>query len=226
MFAIETGGKIVLEKMSVFDFYEIVMEEAAAELDKIFKSVADDIRTEIGTFITDRITSQPEYQSIISGRLHGELGLINPKKSIDAVINQMIKSTEVKNDPVRIIGAKSMTGGVIVNISPSNYADLLGLSEASYKSHQYDIPWLRWLLLEGNNILVAEYSVTTNLNTVNRKFSRSKKALMKKKKGSVWRVPAAFQGTKDDNFIIRAFSSQEGEDKFIELIENALNRNF
>ena len=49
---------------------------------------------------------------------------------------------------------------------------------------------LEWLLLAGNNVVVSDYSVIYNLNSLQRQYSRTGEALMKFKSGDSYKVDA------------------------------------
>lgn len=209
----------------VQDFRQQFFKAVSAELTEVFQKSLIDIKNDLGKFIRERIEDTPEYQSITTGQLHGELGLVNPKASMDAVIAQVIDSMQLQIDNVGFSSSYSMRGGISLNLIPSNYADLLGLPAAKYTSNQYEIPWLEWLLIKGNNLLVLNYRVITNLNVVSKRYSRTGKGLMIKSKTRNWRVPPQYQGTPDDNFLLRAFISDEVEWKMLLLFRYAILKN-
>jgi hypothetical protein len=66
------------------------------------------------------------------------------------------------------------------------------------------LPWLQWLLLEGNATIVRNYTVSFGPN----RFSRTGFALMRPSLQS-WKVPSEFAGTINDNWITRAIDGAE-----------------
>jgi len=79
----------------------------------------------------------------------------------------------------------------------------------------YTLPWLEWLLLEGNKILVPNHSVVIGPN----RGSRTGYAVMREGRGS-WKVPSEFSGTFRDNWITRAIDKGMGD------VESLLDRAF
>jgi hypothetical protein len=63
------------------------------------------------------------------------------------------------------------------------------------------LPWLEWLLLKGNSIIVRNYNVKYGQNP----RSRSGDAIMIDSTSS-WRVPPEFAGTTRDNWTTRALN--------------------
>ena len=86
--------------------------------------------------------------------------------------------------------------------------DLNGLIYTDFASviddDGYVLPWLEWLLLEGQSIIVKNYEVLYTKSA----SSRSGMALMQPSKSS-WRVPSQFAGTEKNNWTTRAINSVE-----------------
>lgn len=195
--------------------------ECADELNSVFIAAIQILNGQIGVFINEQIKNTYEYNAIISGQLHGELGLKEPVSIMQAIIDQIVISTKIENKTIKIAG-NNLVGGFSLNILPSNYSDILNLPSAKYISNQFEIPWLKWLLLEGDNILVVEYKLLTPINSVQQNFSRSKKALMIKKRGGVWKVPSQYQGTAENNFILNSLTNAEAEQKILTMFQQAV----
>ena len=68
------------------------------------------------------------------------------------------------------------------------------------------MPWLEWLLLKGNQIIVRNYEVKIGSNS----RSRSGDAIMISSSEN-WRVPPEFIGTNTNNWTTRALSKIEDE---------------
>jgi hypothetical protein len=75
------------------------------------------------------------------------------------------------------------------------------------------IPWLQWLLIEGDKFIITGYTYIVEPTVVEK--SRTDKGIMHKSTRS-WRVPPAHSGTPDDNFLTRALDSLDASiDKII-----------
>ena len=80
----------------------------------------------------------------------------------------------------------------------------------------YQLPWLEWLLLEGNKAIISKQEVIIGPN----KFSRTGLAIMRPSNKS-WRVPSEFAGTIKDNWITRAIDNSESQ--INELLDKAFS---
>ncbi|MDA9779048.1 hypothetical protein N9D38_11445 [Rubripirellula sp.] len=85
----------------------------------------------------------------------------------------------------------------------SDFSDLLSLSSSSFMTEKgKDIPWLNWLLTQGDRVVVADYRYIPADN------GRSGYGIMIG--GKSFRVPPQFSGTPENNFVNRLF---DGKDK-------------
>jgi hypothetical protein len=164
----------------------------------------------------------PTYQSLISGDLTHEFGIPQgtAKGRVDYILNEFGKSISI----IPKIKTRKRAGAYVMldinvfskNINPA----IFDSPEANVKTGKKasndlsgdfgsfgaieiskELPWLRWLLYEGNKYIVYgyEYQPIVAAN------SRSGKGLMIKSDSS-WKVPAQFSGTKNSHWIIRALN--------------------
>lgn len=90
----------------------------------------------------------------------------------------------------------------------SDFSDLLSLSCSSFMTEKgKDIPWLNWLLTQGDRVVVADYRYIPADN------GRSGYGIMIG--GKSFRVPPQFSGTPQNNFVHQVF---DGKDKELESI--------
>ena len=90
----------------------------------------------------------------------------------------------------------------------SDFSDLLSLSSSSFMTEKgKDIPWLNWLLTQGDRVVVADYRYIPADN------GRSGYGIMIG--GKSFRVPPQFSGTPQNNFVHQVF---DGKDKELESI--------
>ncbi|NCA31122.1 MAG: hypothetical protein EBS93_10465 [Chitinophagia bacterium] len=89
-----------------------------------------------------------------------------------------------------------------------DYADVLSSDDALVIDNLrgYNLPWLEWLLLEGNKIIVRKQQVEFGPNIA----SRTGNAIMRPSNKS-WRVPSEFAGTITNNWITRAIDNSESQ---------------
>lgn len=146
--------------------------------------------------IVNAIEATPEFLSLSSyahGDLAPEFGFINA----DTIVSKLLLALR---DAIQIniqSGIDYITLDIILDKDT-----LLASDVAKYRSKQYDIEWLRWLLEEGSTTIISDYEIAYNLNDQQYRNSRSKAAVMVE--GNGWGVPSEFAGTDGNNFITRA----------------------
>lgn len=149
--------------------------------------------------IKNALTTSSVSQSLLFGKLKSDFGLTDTEASsavagiIDTVINRISVSIEQNNIRSHSIIVTLLADDVIPSI----------VSTYRYFSDGKDIPWADWLLLQGTRIVINNFSVQENDNSVN---SRSGDSVMAP--GGFFRVDPEFAGTRSDNWISRAISSQ------------------
>jgi hypothetical protein len=174
-----------------------------SHLGSVINNAIPQIKNDIQGFIVDALKQEPEYQSLLNGVLRGEFGI--PDTSIvEDIVLKLSQAIEITINPIKK-STTGVSGGITVNIIKSN--DLSGvINDASAyvkdTDRGYSLPWLEWLALKGGEILVKNYSIDVK----NTKNSRSGMAIMVSSSDS-WRVPPAFAGTEDNNWITRALST-------------------
>ena len=185
------------------------------EITKNIKSKAEIIRAtitnQIKKSVKEALVATPEYQSILQGKLRAELGIPEPDTRIITIID-----TWVNNISVKIKTGKSPLLTIDIGIIKEDYGDVLSLPEAKYayvsRRGQGTIPWLSWLLLEGDKRIVTKYEFSSNP-----RGSRTGMGIMVHKSRGFWQVPAEFSGTSVDNFATRALGNIESViDKIVE----------
>lgn len=146
--------------------------------------------------LINAIEATPEFLSLGSyahGDLAPEFGFINA----DSITNKLLAALR---DSIQIdinSGIDYITLDIILDKDT-----LLASDVAKYKSKEYEIEWLRWLLEEGSTIIISDYEIAYNLNDQQYRNSRSKAAVMVE--GNGWGVPSEFAGVDGNNFITRA----------------------
>jgi len=166
-------------------------------------TMRSEIRQMTQCILQEAIMNQPEYESLMSGVLKTELGLEDSGK-VQSIINVWLKGVDVKLYPATIVGSK-IIGDIILTAIPSDYSDVLGSNAASYTAAKgATIPWLSWLLLQGDNIIIATHKAVYDPNRA--QHSRTGHDIMLPSDEG-WRVPPEFSGTVDNNFVTRAVAS-------------------
>lgn len=206
---------IQIQLPSEFIFRRELLKAVADHLTKTVDKAKSGIVRGIQGVTKTALESSGTYASLLTGDLWHILGLENPRLSVAAVVKAVCDSVQMTNRGVREVGGR-LAGGLTIGIVRAGFQEILGISEASYISpeHGYQIDWLRWLLMEGSHLIVADYQY---LGILSPEYSRTGLGFMvKSKKG--WRIPEEFAGTDSDNWITKALETLE------EPIANVLQR--
>jgi hypothetical protein len=183
--------------------YRKLLGAARNHLNAAMHRAAPAIVLRVRDFCRELIEHVPEYGSLLNGELLGELGVPDVKGRLEKVLETVARGVQVQVLPIRASGTQ-LSGGLRVYILRADFADVLALPAAEYRSNEHLIPWLEWLLVEGDRIIVADHDIFYDLDAAQRARSRSGRALMRPgTKG--WRVPPEYSGVVDDNFLTRAF---------------------
>ena len=139
------------------------------------------------------------YDALCGGLLRADLGLEDGCTEAEEVVNYIAKSIELR----KLTGTSTTLGGIKVVILRSGIEPLLEMPFASYVSNGHEIPWLKWLLTSGSEIVVANYSVIYGSDFPT---SRTGQAIMGKKKtgGGGFRIRGEHAGTENVNWITKA----------------------
>tara|TARA_R110002020_G_scaffold33193_1_gene101375 strand:+ start:2816 stop:3463 length:648 start_codon:yes stop_codon:yes gene_type:complete len=200
-------------------FEEEFKQYVSSQLRKVLTSKAASMRSRIEQKIRaatrQLLVESPEYVSLLGGKLQAELGVPESLQRISAVIDQWIS-----NISVTVVAGKSPLLTVEIGVIQSDYQDVLSLPAATYsytssRSGPVDIPWLEWLLLEGDKRIVRKYSFAPI-----QRGSRTGLGIMIKDRVSGWQVPAEYSGTASNNFAIRALESLDK--KIDEIVDHVI----
>lgn len=184
------------------------MREAMTQaLLKIQKKVGDEFATRIVKVVFRR---SPEFNAIKNGPLNAMFGLPPGSETdvLDAILNfiQDAVRVEFKRIAVRTGAGAIWSGGLNV-IWEFKYRLLADLPEGSIISpkKRTRIPWLEWMLYEGNRIIIRGYQ----FQFTSAPGSTSKKGIMVPVKGGGWKMPTAFAGTNRNNWFTRIFDREK-----------------
>lgn len=196
---------------------ESILRALLPEVETFLKKALQNIRISLPQAIREIIQNTPEYDSLMGGQLQYEFGIPDPGNKLAAIIDIWSNNVKIEYNPPTITGSK-IKASFSVSLIRSDFNDVLS-SDASFvidNFRGYQLPWLEWLLLEGNKVIVKNQEVVFGPS----KFSRTGYALMKESNSS-WRVPSEFAGTIRDNWITRAIDNAENQ--INELINKAFS---
>lgn len=185
-------------------------------LDKINKKLLGKlsaIESNIVNISLAHFKSSDTYNELLYGDLRYSLGFPNGEQHemVDTVVETAAKSLKVELDQFKIVN--DINGGLTVYLLKSGMIDLLSLSQSNIKIEEGNIPWLDWLLTQGDKIIISDYKI------IYRDAGRSGGAVMTKSPGSYWKIPTDFAGTDDDNWFTRIVSSQSYLNELQKVIE-------
>lgn len=174
------------------------------------------IKRELPTLLQNAIMNTPEYSSILNGKLKYEFGIPDSSIKLNNLVDLWIENIKYPYMKPTIIGNK-IKSSFEVNAVRVDFAEVLYSDDALVIDNirGYNLPWLEWLLLEGNKTIISKQEVVIGPN----KFSRTGNALMRDSNKS-WKVPSEFSGTVTNNWITRAVDGVEGN------IQSLLDRAF
>lgn len=190
-------------------------------IDKIHKKVLFAMRDELNRVITKAVPNiqtaiqnrsrvffetSKEARALIHGPLNAHFGIPKGEEAyrVGAIIQTVINNIEVTSKKVSVLGYR-LGGGITVGAIVADFSDVLNHPEATITTDKGEVlPWLHWLLLEGDRIIIADYNIRFGNYSSNKFNSRSEQAIMYKSGTGMWRVPPQYSGTANNNWLTRA----------------------
>jgi hypothetical protein len=204
-------GKLII-KESNNELERRTLASSQVEIKKIFQKAKVKIHAEIINLVVEALSSCPEIQSLRSGKLRSDFGL--PNDVTEEIVYSIANSTYVYFRDFQFTKA-TVENLLSVYIQPSDFKNLLNSDFAMVETDKGELlPWLKWLLLEGDSIIINQYHVSYGTYPT----SRTGEAIMLP--GSVFKVDSQFSGTAEDNFITRALDRYE--DRISEIVRTSL----
>lgn len=196
------------------EFSKNIKKEMNKKISSIMPSVTKKIKERLEIELFNAISTSDTWIAVKSGAFRGELGITNVS-SIDNIIDTWAKGIQVTYEPNGELGI------IRIGMIRADYSDVLSLPESSfpYVSSKGSgiIEWLRWLLLESTQIIVAGYDFRS------RRDGRTGLGIMVKSGGG-WSVPTQYAGSATDNFATR--SLQDIENVIDKVVTEEVKRRF
>ncbi len=171
----------------------------AKEGNKALERASRNIERKVKPLIRKAVAGSPEISSLSGGTLKYDFGLIQDPAG--EIVNAVVGSVVVNVSKIRATKAK-FSGGITVSIQPDDLRNLLSLPVANQIIEDGSaLPWLQWLLLSGDSIIIASAGVEYKSG------GRSGGAVMSKD-FAPFRVNPMFSGSSSNNFITRAIEPQ------------------
>lgn len=191
-----------------------MMNALLPDIEKYFDKVYAQMSRDIPDILISAIQAQPEYSALLGGTLQGEFGIPDPQNRLNEILSTIRSGQVVKRNPAKV-SSNGIKGGIKLQMVKSDFSDLLSLGSASFDTEKGSrLDWLKWLLTEGDTIIISNYEFVIGPYPT----SRTGLGIMRQFGGSGWRVPPEFAGTVRNNWITRAIDSAS------QSIESALQR--
>ena len=208
------------------EFQKMAMVAIRDELNKKIPNTLKEIENKIANNIKRIFVVTDEYNSLVNGPLDAHFGIPQGEaiSRLDEIINKVADSVVVEFKRISIRGS-NFSGGLTIKAVNGDFIDVLSLSAARIELDDGgSIPWLEWLLIRGDAIILAGYEIKFG----NYPTSRSGEAVMVKNSIKAWKVPVGVSGTIRDNWFTRAVeNSFDFLDKLIDkAVQDSLNKVF
>jgi hypothetical protein len=166
--------------------------------------IARDIKKDLEKLCDSLMKSSPEYKSISGGVLRTALAIDHPEEALKDILSEIRNNIDVTFK--LISNNKSVwDSGININILKNGVQELLNLSTGKYQGKLFEVPWLEWLLTQGDRVIIANYPITYTLTPKQRRMAKSGIEIMEQ--GGGWRIPPQFAGTVGDNWVSRTFNT-------------------
>lgn len=179
-----------------------VRKAIAIELNKVFQSAQQPIERGVKKLLRRTLEGSPTIQSITGGKLKVHLGIPDPERKLDAVLDAWVSSVKVIFRPVRPSGGR-LVGGLTIEAVKKDWADVLSLPEAQQSTEKGQrLAWLDWLLNQGDRTIIKEFDIVAGRG-------RAGNMIMRARPKGKWRVPPEYAGTTNNNFVTKALAQIE-----------------
>jgi hypothetical protein len=193
-----------------------ILQALLSDVTKYMDNGISIIKNQLPQIIRNSLTNSSEYSSLLNGELRYEFGIPDPGVKLAGLLDIWCDNIQYSSMKPTIVSNK-IKAIFTANTIRIDYADVLYTDYALVidSTRGYSLPWLEWLLLEGNKTIIDKYEVIIGPN----QYSRTGNALMKPS-NKPWKVPSTYAGTASDNWITRAIDSVTDD------IENLLKKAF
>lgn len=174
----------------------------AEELNTRFRKILPRIRDDVRTIIPPVFTSSSIYNSLINGELRAHFGFPpGAEQAVNKIIQGIVDNFDLKFIP--FIGRqRGITGGLRIGILRQDLSEVLSVPEANLTTSDGNtIPWLEWLLVRGDEVIITDYSIKFTAD------GRSGMAIMVSNKDGFWKVPSFAAGVPNRNWLTQSLDA-------------------
>lgn len=190
----------------------LIQNEICKQLSGAISKSAKRFITKIRALFYAEMLKTDEYSSLTGSMqdcLRGHFGLTDAEGKVKAIISKWMEGIvyQVRKPTVK---CNSINAGLRIYLLQQDYADVLALPQAYQETERKldpsPLPWLRWLLLDGDKKkLIANYRIKWT-----RRGSRTGLAIMAgPDPGYEWSIstlPKNLTGTENNNWVTRLFT--------------------
>lgn len=196
-----------------------ILENLSIEINNTINRSMPTIQNNTINIINNTLKQEPEYASLKNGKLHYEFG-ISDSSAVDDIVDKLSKTVNIHNRAIKITNMGLSGGFDVTAIENENFNGLLQDPSAIVQDdvRGYTLPWLEWILLRGNEVIVRSFDVKLGANP----NSRTGNAIMIESNRG-WRVPSEFAGNNLNNWTTRAIERCENE--LLKMIQQTIESN-
>lgn len=190
---------------TIDEITKMAMSELIRQLNPKMAAIANSIQVDLQNSVPLIFQTSPEYKSIANGMLQAHFGLRpdEAENKVKSIVDTLAKSVKVDFTKLSYRGGK-IVGGFRFYAFQADFNDILSLDAATQVTDSgQTLPWLEWLLLEGDKVIIYDYFFLPG----NFKSSRSNKGIMVMGNTKYWRVPPLYSGIASDNWITRTVNA-------------------
>ena len=185
------------DKQISIQLQKYIIEVLHEAFQRATPAINDKIKSQTRVFFVD-----DTYYSLAYGALAANFGFPQGagQAQVDMILATIINNIQVTYQPLKKSGS-SIIGGLSLGVLVADFSDILTLDAAVITTEkQVKLPWLEWLLIRGNQLIIDEYSVDLAPGR-----GRSGQAVMIHDSGH-WKVPSKYAGTINNNWLTRSIS--------------------
>ena len=200
---------------------KLILDEIRKVVDEVLLKSTSSIVSMVRDIFTDAIINSETWTSLRNGRLRAEFGLPEDVEDrLKDILEIWLRAIKIDYKQT-VIRHDRLTGGITLTLLDTTWNDVLS-SQASviFTKVGQALPWLEWLLVMGDKVIIKDYKVITKMTPA----SRSGMAIMTKTYTGRWRVPPEFSGSINNNFVTKIMD--DIADKINNIIEREIENRF
>ena len=195
----------------------MIEEEIKRQLQLRVSQAGKRMERELRSLFQNTIRNTPAYESLISGQLRDEFGLIAPDRKLGRIVRRWMSTIKVEVGRIKFSGDEAKSVITIRGVE-GDWQDVLSLQEARQLTEKgQELEWLQWLLIEGDKVIIRDYHIELAQSD---KKGRAGRYIMAPR--GRWSVPSQYSGTANNNFVTQAIDSIEK--KIESIVEENIKR--